>query len=94
MLAAFRAILALVTGSAQAEFGSLFAGTPMHDEANAAGAVRIGKLAGEEYPGIAKLAKVCQRSTAAADFRRGLEIFLKGLDAVEDPSTFGPPRRD
>ena len=33
-MAAFRAILALVTGSAQAEFAGLFAGTPEHDEAN------------------------------------------------------------
>jgi len=83
VLAAFRAILALVTGSAQAEFAGNFAGTPVHDEANAAGAVRIGELAGDEYPHIAALAKVSDRSTAAEDFRRGLEILLQGIASVE-----------
>lgn len=84
VLAAFRAILALVTGSAQAEFAGLFAGTSAHDEANAAGAARVGELARGQYPRIAQLAKVSDRSTAAADFQRGLAIFLKGLDAVEE----------
>jgi AcrR family transcriptional regulator len=83
VLAAFRAILALVTGSAQAEFAGLFAGTPEHDEANAAGAARVGELARDQYPHIAKLAKASDRSTAAADFQRGLAIFLQGLVAVE-----------
>lgn len=83
VLAAFRAILALVTGSAQAEFAGIFAGTPEHDQANAAGAARVGELAGEEYPRIATLAKVSDRSTAAADFQRGLAIFIQGLVAAE-----------
>lgn len=83
VLAGFRAILALVTGSAQAEFAGLFAGTPVHDDANAAGAARVGELAGDEYPRIATLAKVSDRSTAAADFERGLAIFIQGLVAVE-----------
>ena len=84
VLAAFRAILALVTGSAQAEFAGLFAGTPEQDEANAAGAARVGELARDQYPHIAKLAKVSDQSTAAADFQRGLAIFLQGLSAVEE----------
>lgn len=84
VLAAFRAILALVTGSAQAEFAGLFAGTPEHDEANAAGAARVGALAGDQYPHIARLAKVSDQSTAAADFRRGLAIFLQGLASAEE----------
>jgi AcrR family transcriptional regulator len=83
VLAAFRSVLALVTGSAQAEFAGSSAGTPAHDEANAAGAARIGELAGDEYPHIAALAKVSDRSTAAEDFRRGLEILLQGIASVE-----------
>jgi AcrR family transcriptional regulator len=90
VLGAFRAILALVTGSAQGEFAGIFAGTPLHDEANAAGAARIGELAGDDYPHIAALAKVSQRSTAAADFQRGLEMFLQGLAAVEARSAIEP----
>ena len=84
VLAAFRAILALVTGSAQAEFAGLFAGTPEHDDANAAGAARVGELARDQYPRIAMLAKVSDQSTAAADFRRGLAIFVRGLASVEE----------
>jgi AcrR family transcriptional regulator len=83
ILAAFRAVLALVTGSAQAEFAGLFAGTDYHDEANIVGAGRIGEVAGTDYPGIAALSKVSQRSSAAEDFHRGLGIFLTGLIATE-----------
>jgi AcrR family transcriptional regulator len=83
ILAAFRAVLALVTGSAQAEFAGLFAGTDYHDEANIVGAARIGEVAGTAYPRIAALATVSQRSSAAEDFHRGLEIFLTGLIATE-----------
>jgi AcrR family transcriptional regulator len=87
VLAAFRAILALVAGSAQTEFAGLFAGTPLHGEANAAGAARIRELAGERYPHIAALAVVSEGSTATADFHRGLDIFVQGLRAVESPPT-------
>jgi AcrR family transcriptional regulator len=83
ILAAFRAVLALVTGSAQAEFAGLFAGTDYHDEANIVGATRIGEVAGTDYPHIAALATVSQRSSAAEDFHRGLGIFLTGLIATE-----------
>jgi hypothetical protein len=75
--------LALVTGSAQAEFAGLFAGTDHHDEANIVGAGRIGEVAGTDYPRIAALAEVSQRSSAAEDFHRGLGIFLAGLSATE-----------
>lgn len=83
VLAAFRAVLALVTGSAQAEFAGMFAGTGMHDEANTAGAARVGAMAGIEFPHIAALARVSQRSSAAADFRRAMSMFLAGLVACE-----------
>jgi AcrR family transcriptional regulator len=83
ILAAFRAVLALVTGSAQAEFAGLFAGTDYHDDANIVGAARIGEVAGTDYPRIAALATVSQRSSAAEDFHRGLGIFLTGLIATE-----------
>ncbi|WP_231982368.1 TetR/AcrR family transcriptional regulator [Mycobacterium sp. E787] len=82
ILAAFRATLALVTGSAQAEFAGIFAGTPLHEEANRAGAARIKELARKEFPHIASLADVARRSTAAQDFRRGLEMFVTGLEGT------------
>ena len=47
------------------------------------GAGRIGEVAGTDYPGIAALSKVSQRSSAAEDFHRGLNIFLTGLTATE-----------
>jgi AcrR family transcriptional regulator len=92
VLAAFRAILALVTGAAQAEFAGLFAGTPEHDDANAAGAARVGELARDQYPRIARLAKVSEQSSAAADFRRGLAIFLQGLVSAEEHGGRSPRR--
>jgi hypothetical protein len=72
-----------VTGSAQAESAGLFAGTDYHNEANIVGAARIGEVAGTDYPRIAALAKVSQRSSPAEDFHRGLNIFLTGLTATE-----------
>jgi len=90
VLAAFRAILALVTGSAQAGFAGLLAGSAVHEQANSAGAARIGELAGDDYPHIARLAKASAQSTAAADFRRGLEIFLWGLVTAEGGGVVEP----
>jgi AcrR family transcriptional regulator len=83
ILAAFRAALALVTGSVQAEFAGIFAGTAFHDEANVRGAARVGEMAGTAYPYISALAEVSQKSNAADDFERGLGMLLAGLVATE-----------
>lgn len=81
LLAAFRAVLGLVMGSAQAELAGPLAGPRRADE-QVAVAARIGGLAGAEYPHIAALAQTSQRSTAAADFERGLDILLAGMESL------------
>jgi len=85
VLAGFRGVLALATGLAQAEFADMFAGTARHDQANIAGAAQVGQLAGSQYPHIASLARVSQRSSAAEDFRRALDMFLTGIAAGYQP---------
>jgi AcrR family transcriptional regulator len=81
VLASFRAVLGLVMGSAQAELAGPLAGTG-RDRAQVAAAARIGGLAGTEHPHIAALARVSQRSTAGADFARGLGILLVGIKSL------------
>jgi AcrR family transcriptional regulator len=78
LLAAFRAVLSLVMGSAQAELAGPLAGVE-RDLEQVAVAARIGRLAGEDHPHIASLAQVSQQSTAVADFERGLEFLLDGV---------------
>ncbi|WP_390176210.1 TetR/AcrR family transcriptional regulator [Mycobacterium asiaticum] len=90
VLASFRAVLALVTGSAQAELAGPLAGAGREHE-QVAVAARIGDLAGDEHPHIAALAHVSQRSTAAADFDRGLTILLAGIKSL---GTGHPPAVD
>lgn len=81
LLAAFRAVLGLVMGSAQAELAGPLAGTE-RDREQIAIAARIGGLAGGEHPHIAALAHTSQQSTAMADFERGLDILLAGVDSL------------
>lgn len=81
LLASFRAVLGLVMGSAQAELAGPLSGDGREREQTAA-AARIGGLAGAEHPHIAALAQVSQRSTAAADFERGLAILLAGIKSL------------
>ncbi|QLL10331.1 TetR/AcrR family transcriptional regulator C-terminal domain-containing protein [Mycobacterium vicinigordonae] len=81
LLASFRAVLGLVMGSAQAELAGPLAG-PGRDREQVAVAARIGRLAGEEHPHIAALSQVSQQSTAAADFERGLNILLVGIESL------------
>lgn len=81
LLAAFRAVLGLVMGSAQVEL----AGPPGESEREReqiAVAARIGGLAGAEHPHIAALAQTSQASTAVADFERGLDILLAGVESL------------
>jgi AcrR family transcriptional regulator len=81
VLAGFRAVLGLVMGSAQAELAGPLAGTG-RDSAQIAAAARIGGLAGADHPHIAALARVSQRSTATADFERGLGMLLAGIESL------------
>jgi AcrR family transcriptional regulator len=80
LLAAFRAVLGLVMGSAQAELAGPLAG-PDRDSEQAAVASQIGRLAGLEHPRLAALAVASQRSSAAADFERALDMLLVGVQS-------------
>jgi AcrR family transcriptional regulator len=81
LLAAFRAVLGLVMGSAQAELAGPLAG-PNRDAEQVAVAVQIGRLAGAEHPRLAALAQTSQRSSAAADFDRALDLLLAGVHSA------------
>ena len=81
LLAAFRAVLALVMGSAQAELAGPLAG-PDRDVEQVAVAAKIGELAGAEHPRLASLAQTSQQSSAAADFRRALDMLLAGMASM------------
>ncbi|MEW2144089.1 TetR/AcrR family transcriptional regulator C-terminal domain-containing protein [Micromonospora vinacea] len=79
LLAAFRAVLGLIMGSAQAEL----AGPLIPPEATAEDtATRIGALAGQDFPHIEALSHVSQRSSPEADFTRGLKMLVAGIAAV------------
>jgi AcrR family transcriptional regulator len=78
LLAAFRAVLGLVVGAAQAELAGPLRGIERAGEAQAA-AARIGSLAGADYPHIAALSHASQQSTAEQDFDRGLRMLLDGI---------------
>ena len=79
-LAAFRAVLALVMGSAQVELAGPLAG-PDRNAEQAAAAAKIGQLAGVEHPRLATLAQTSQQSSAVADFARALDMLLTGIRA-------------
>ncbi len=81
LLAAFRAVLGLVMGSVQVELPGPPPGTEREKEQIAV-AERIGGLAGAEHPHVAALAQVSRQSTAAADFERGLDILLAGVESL------------
>jgi hypothetical protein len=78
LLAAFRGVLSLVMGAAQVELAGPLASTD-REQANAAGADRIGQLAGIDHPHLAALAQTSHRSTMAADFDRALDMLLEGI---------------
>jgi AcrR family transcriptional regulator len=75
LLAAFRAVLALIMGSVQVEL----AGPLAQDDELVAAAAQIGAMAGEQYRQLSALAEVSQRSTPADDFTRGLDMLLAGF---------------
>jgi AcrR family transcriptional regulator len=75
LLAAFRAVLALIMGSVQVELaGPLASGHEL-----AAAAAQVGTMAGEQYRQLSALAEVSQRSTPEEDFVRGLDMLLAGF---------------
>jgi AcrR family transcriptional regulator len=87
LLAAFRAVLGLVMGSAQAELAGPLSG-PNRDAEQAAVAAQIGRLAGAEHPRLAALAQTSRQSSAVADFDRALDLLLAG---VQSRSRSGQP---
>jgi AcrR family transcriptional regulator len=78
LLAAFRAVLGLVMGSAQAELAGPLA-APDRNSEQVAVASRIGRLAGAEHPRLSALAVISRQSSAAADFDRALDMLLAGV---------------
>jgi AcrR family transcriptional regulator len=66
-LAAFHAVLGLVTGSAQPDMAGPLVAT------------RIGSVAGADYPRAEALSKVATASTVEDDFDRGLRMLLDGI---------------
>lgn len=78
-LAAFHAVLALVTGAAQAEL----AGPLARREATDARAVaaQIGSVAGASYPHIEALSRVAMQTSVEDDFDRGLRMLIAGIAA-------------
>ena len=65
-------------GTAQAEHAGPLAGSGRDAQAQAA-AERIGATAGADYPHVAALSQFARHSTAAADFKRGLDMLLSGI---------------
>ena len=88
LLAAFRAVLSFVMGSAQSEHAGPLAGSARDAQAQAA-AERIGLMAGAEYPHVAALSQVARHSTAAADFKRGHDMLLSGIRGQAGPEPAG-----
>ena len=66
-LAAFHSLLALVTGSAQADLAGPLV------------AARIGAVAGGDHPHVEALSKVAVESSVEDDFDRGLRMLLSGI---------------
>jgi AcrR family transcriptional regulator len=85
LLAAFRGVLALVMGSAQAELAGPLAGSD-RDVEQIAVAAEIGRLAGAEHPRLATLAQTSQQSSAEADFSRALDMLLAGMPSTSSRS--------
>jgi AcrR family transcriptional regulator len=79
LLAAFRAVLGLIMGSAQAELAGPL--TPPEPTAQDT-AARIGALAGRDFPHIEALSHVSRTFTPEADFTRGLEMLVAGIAAA------------
>ena len=68
-LAAFHALLGLVTGAAQA------------DLAGPTVAARIGSVAGADHPNIERLSAIAVETSVEDDFHRGLRMLLDGIAA-------------
>ncbi|RDH77965.1 TetR family transcriptional regulator [Mycolicibacterium moriokaense] len=66
-LAAFHALLGLITGTAQANLAGPVA------------AARIGSVAGADYPNVEALSTVAVETSTEDDFDRGLRMLLDGI---------------
>ena len=72
-LAAFHALLSLITGAAQT------------DLAGPLGAALIGSVAGTEFPNVEALSMVAIETSIKEDFDRGLGMLLDGIAARRKP---------
>ncbi|MCW5893754.1 MAG: TetR/AcrR family transcriptional regulator C-terminal domain-containing protein [bacterium] len=77
LLVAFRAVTAFVMGFAQAELAGPLATAA--DEPAAATIARFRALPRARYPQLVEIAGAAARSTAAREFRQGLDALLRGL---------------
>ena len=66
-LAAFHALLGLVTGAAQADLAGPLV------------AARIGSVTGAEHPNVEALSTVAVETSVEEDFDRGLRMLLDGI---------------
>ncbi|MGV9818696.1 TetR/AcrR family transcriptional regulator [Nocardia xishanensis] len=89
-LAAFRGVLSLVMGAAQVELAGPLVTTD-REQANAAIAAHISRLAANEHPHMAALAHTSRKSTMAADFGSALDMLLTGIEARSTGPQ--PPRK-
>ena len=76
-LAAFHAVLALVSGAAQAELAGPFTRGSTATDA----AARIGSVAGTSYPHVEALSHVAMHTSVEQDFEEGLRMLLDGIAA-------------
>ncbi|HUH70509.1 MAG TPA: TetR/AcrR family transcriptional regulator [Mycobacterium sp.] len=72
-LSAFHAVLALVTGAAQAELAGPLTG------GSSEAAARIGAVAGADFPHVEALSKVAARTSVEDDFDGGLRMLIEGI---------------
>ena len=79
LLIAFRAVQALIMGFAQVELAGPLSRAA--GERPQAVIRRFRSLPAERYPRLIEIATAAMRSEAEAEFRAGLDVLLRGLDA-------------
>jgi AcrR family transcriptional regulator len=82
LLIAFRSVQALIMGFAQVELAGPLARAA--GERPQAVIRRFRSLPADRYPRLIEIATAALRSEAEAEFRAGLDVLLRGLDASRD----------
>lgn len=91
LLAAFRAVIALVMGFAQAELAGPLAAAA--GEPAAETIARFRTLPAHRYPRLVEIATAAARSAPASEFRRGLDALLHGFGAEPGRGMARPGQR-